>query len=274
MAHNQYIVGVYKWEPIEYVYNHYVDGILQLSTDGKFIILNSSSESVFTSDFSDKNTFVINNVKNINNTYDVEIITNNKKFGIRFDRSSSAAYNEFIKEYHKIKERISGATRFYDSGRLEICGDSVNGLFTGNCIEYHDNKDNNVKYIGEFEDGEYDGSGEFFSECGLIRIRANNICNGVPNGSGNLYVCNTLIEKFQFDKNIQKLDTSSPNYCNQILKLIRDDHYDIYREGKFTSLDSNEKVTYLFKLLSITCDELDKTKSRLDKIEKPSWKLF
>lgn len=274
MASNQYIVGVYKWEPIEYVYKHYVDGILQLSTDGKFIILNGSSDSVFTSDFSDKNTFVINNVKNINNTYDVEIITNNKKFGIRFDRSSSAAYNEFMKEYHKIKERISGATRAYNSGRLEICGDIVNGLFTGNCIEYHDNRDNSVKYIGEFEEGEYDGSGEFFSECGLIRISANNICNGIPNGSGKLYVCNKLIETFQFNKNIQKLDTSATDYCRQLLELIRADHNDIYREGKFTSLDSDEKVTYLFKILTITCDELEKTKSRLDKLEKAPWKLF
>ena len=284
MDNNQYIVGVYKWNSASNKYEHSTDGILKLFTNGKFTIINNGDTNtklpvltVLTDDFTENNTFVINNVKNINNAYDVEIITKNGKFGIRFDRSSSAAYNEFMKDYHKLKERINDATRYYESGKLKIFGDIVNGEFTGNCVEYHDNERNSIKYIGDMEDGDYDGSGEFLSECGLIKVCANNICGGVPNGTGKLFVCGKLIQIFKFQDYNKRVDTRDTNYCNKILQLVRKDHIAIYREGKFNALDADERVNYLFGVLADTCDELERTKSRLDEIEKStkkSWKFF
>jgi len=276
---SNYLVGLYEWNAGTENYTHSVDGILHLSDDGAFNIKEDRPGCVtcvrMEGDFSAKDTFVINNVKNINNRYDVEIILNRSKFGIRFDRSSSAAYVAFMKDYRKIKERTSNATRYYPSGNIWMCGDVLNGEFTGHCIEYYDNTYNSIKYIGDMEEGEYDGSGDFFSECGLIRVCANNICNGVPNGAGKLYVCGKLIQTFKY--NDFKLNTSLTDYCNKVLQHLRTDHVAIYRDGKFNAVSADEKVNYLFAIIAEMSDELEKTKSRLDQVEKitkKSWKLF
>ena len=274
---NRYLVGLYGWDADTDKYTRVYDGELRLFDNGSYTITGqtgANKETVFYGDFSKKDTFVINSIKNINNKYDVEINADGRKFGVRFDRSSSAAYGAFMKEYHKIKECHCNTSRYYNGGNIWMHGDILNNEFTGHCVEYYDNVCNSVKYVGEMEDGDYDGSGEFFSECGLIRVCANNICNGVPNGTGKLYVCDKLLQTFKYN-DLPKLDTSSVTYCNDVLQHIRKiDHIAIYRDGKFKSLSAEGQISYLFSVISDISDELEKTKSRLDRIEKKSWRLF
>jgi hypothetical protein len=274
---NNYLVGLYRWDTDTDKYIYHTDCILKLSVTGAFELSGDIDKNTFikNGDFSDKNTCIINNVKNVNNRYDVEIYLRADRLGIRFDRSSSAAYNAFMKQYYKIKEDDSGAS-YYENGKIKCAGNLLHGKFTGHCVEYHNNAHNTVKWIGEMEDGVYDGSGVFFSECGLIKVCANNICNGVPNGVGKLYVCGELIQTFKF-KDLDKIDTSSVDYCNKILQQVRKDHEVIYREGKFNAVDPEEKVNYLFSIITHMSDELEKTKSRLGDVEahlRKSWRIF
>ena len=52
-------------------------------------------------------------------------------------------------------------------------------LPNGTGILYYDLPYHKIRYVGEFENGMYDGTGIFYTMDGKISIRTNNISNGI-----------------------------------------------------------------------------------------------
>ena len=99
---------------------------------------------------------------------------------IIFDKHSSSSANNFKTKLNSlINQKYDIA--WYKSGNIKLYGKFTNITFIGE--EYYDTLDNKVKYKGEMEDNNYDGSGTFFSYDGLFSVHFNNICNNKPNGN-------------------------------------------------------------------------------------------
>jgi hypothetical protein len=116
---------------------------------------------------------------------------------ITFDSSSSSAYSNFKKtfnEYYNSKYE----TEYYKNGREWYVGEVlykkddkdavIERIPNGTGTFYYDLPLHKIKYSGEFENGECDGSGTFYNTDGRITIKANNISNGVPTQKGKLYI--------------------------------------------------------------------------------------
>ena len=244
-----YIVGVYAWDDNSMQYTFKTDGDLRIYENGTFIIENSNSVELVNGSFKNNSAYVLSNTKTVGSTFDVEIVTHaNGKFGIRFDKSSSASHESFLKTYKKVQDS-SVVIKYHVNGKIKIEGPQVDGVYNGMCVEYYNNSTNSVKYIGEIEDDEYDGSGEFFSPCGTIRLVVNNICSGTPNGIGRLFIAGRHIDNVKFSALEGKiLYPKDELYCEQILKAIRSkDYYDIIEKGRFDLMTMDEKLSYIFK---------------------------
>lgn len=245
---NKFIVGVYSWNDSEMIYEFNNDATFHVYDDGKFKINNEKGDTLIESTFIDGCAYVLSNVKTVGRTFDVEIVTSAGKFGIRFDKSSSASHNKFMDEYNKIKSKRVATTR-HPSGKVKLEGfKDDEEEYTGMCVEYYDNYRNTVKYIGEFEDGDYDGSGEFFSSCGTLRLVVNNICSGVPNGVGKLFVAGKHMTNINFKtQGLESLDSKSDTYCEDVLRIVNNrDHINIIQRGRFDLMTTDEKLSYLF----------------------------
>lgn len=176
---------------------------------------------------------------------DYEIKLGQKKFGIRFDSRSNASGDNFFDEYTKIKTRYRSVT-FYQSGNVRIEGMKTENGYTGLCVEYYDTKSPKVKYIGEFEDGKYDGEGDFFSEDGNIRLSCKNICSGKPNGTGRLVIGRNHETKNITMKDFSDLVPYSDNYTCDIYARIDPKFQDTLELLNFSALSLDDRVMYLF----------------------------
>ena len=116
---------------------------------------------------------------------------------ITFDSSSSSAYSNFKKtftEYYNSKYE----TEYYKNGREWYVGEVlykkddkdvvIERIPNGNGTFYYDLPSHKIKYSGDFENGNCDGSGTFYNTDGRITIKANNISSGVPTQKGKLYI--------------------------------------------------------------------------------------
>ena len=264
-----YIVGVFAWDDSKMQYTLKSDGELYVYETGTFKITNSKGDNLVNGSFKNNSAYVLSNIKTVGSTFDVEIVTRcNGKFGIRFDASSSASHASFMKTYEKVKDTSVDVTR-YSNGKIKCEGPRTDNAYDGMCVEYHNNYSSSVKYIGEFEDDEYDGAGEFFSECGTIRLVANNICSGDPNGIGKLFIAGRHVENVKFSA-IEGLCATDPLYCENILKAVRrKDYYDIIEKGKFDLMTTDDKLSYIFKEISLL-----KAKDRVDPNSKIGWGLY
>lgn len=111
---------------------------------------------------------------------------------INFDQNSSSAYKTFKDSFQKlINSKLE--TKFYSNGRIRYTGEVLeledeDSLLNGNGTLYYNSENNEIKYTGEFEDDEFDGSGKFYSKDKNIYLIANNISNGIPNQKGKLII--------------------------------------------------------------------------------------
>ncbi len=110
---------------------------------------------------------------------------------IEFDDSSSSAYSEFKKTFEDLLNS-KYETEYYNSGNVKYTGNIVTEdserLYNGEGTLYYDTYFNKAKYIGEFEDGKFDGAGKFFNQDGNVTLIANNISNGIPVQKGKLHI--------------------------------------------------------------------------------------
>ncbi len=100
---------------------------------------------------------------------------------------SESAYDNLKDLISTIKN--SNYTSYYPSGNIEYCGSIIMDENNvphnhGKGIQYYDVvnslKTRKIKYQGEFDHDNYDGSGEFRSKECDISVRAINISNGIP----------------------------------------------------------------------------------------------
>ena len=96
-------------------------------------------------------------------------------------------------------------------------------IINGEGTLYHDTFLNKPKYIGEFEDNEFDGSGKFFNIDNNISLVANNISNGIPVQTGKLIVDfrnRKEIIDIDFDKLWFDLELSDKNEKRSLIKQV------------------------------------------------------
>jgi hypothetical protein len=162
------------------------------------------------------------------------------KSTISFDKSSSSAYSTFKKVFTELLNSKC-ESEYYSNGRLLYTGEV---LYKENATElksrvpngdgtlYYDNLAQSAKYMGEFEDGKYDGGGMFFSKDGNLKLRANNISNGIPTQKGKLHISfpnvNEVVE-LNFREMWEKLNLTSKdsqrnfvlsdNFVNKVTSL-------------------------------------------------------
>lgn len=145
---------------------------------------------------------------------------------MEFDSNSSSAYTDFKSQFQNLIN-TDRQTIYYDSGRIKYMGDVKNEdgdeIINGEGTLYHDTFLNKPKYIGEFEDNEFDGSGKFFNIDNNISLVANNISNGIPVQTGKLIVDfrnRKEIIDIDFDKLWFDLDLSDKNEKRSLVKQV------------------------------------------------------
>jgi hypothetical protein len=127
---------------------------------------------------------------------------------IRFDKSSASAYSDFKKNFTEMTN-TQIETVYYSNGRVWYIGEVlhvkegdklVDRVANGQGTIYYDGGKSQPKYIGEFENGKYDGAGIFYSYDGKLSVSANNISNGIPTQKGKLSInFNKFNEIFEVD---------------------------------------------------------------------------
>ena len=127
---------------------------------------------------------------------------------IRFDKSSASAYADFKKTFIAMTN-TQIETVNYANGRVWYIGEVlhvkegdklVDRVAHGQGTFYYDGAKSQQKYVGEFENGKYDGAGIFYSYDGKLSVSANNISNGIPTQKGKLSVnFNKFSEVFEVD---------------------------------------------------------------------------
>lgn len=153
--------------------------------------------------------------------FTTSIRVNNKVVGIMFDRNSSESFENFKKELNQ-KLSTDNRSQYYTSGNVEYSGEFVNELPHGSCTYFYDGPDFKVKFKGEFENGEIDGGGIFYSRDGKIRIKINNISNGVPNGYCRMLIRTKegtdLKKTFNYDDLRNTYNVHSNEFCYNIAR--------------------------------------------------------
>lgn len=145
---------------------------------------------------------------------------------IEFDSSSSSAYSEFKNHFENLLT-TEQETLYYQSGRVKYIG-SIKKLdnlefYNGEGTLYFDSYFNKVQYTGEFEDGDFDGSGKFFNMDNNMTLIANNISNGIPVQNGKLIVNfrnRKEIIDIDFDKLWFDLELSDKNEKRSLVKQV------------------------------------------------------
>lgn len=140
------------------------------------------------------------------------------KSKIKFDKSSSSAYTNFKNNLTKMIN-TKNETNYYSNGRVWYIGEVLyekddkdlikNRIANGKGTLYYNGAKPQAKYKGEFENGEFDGAGEFYSYDGKLSIRSNNISSGLPIDTGFLNINfnnNPEIIKIDFSEVFKKLN--------------------------------------------------------------------
>jgi len=153
---------------------------------------------------------------------------------LRFDKSSSSAYSEFKKNLTEMTNTQIENVQ-YSNGRVWYVGEVlhikegeklVDRVAHGQGTLYYNGAKTQPKYVGEFENGKYDGAGIFYSYCGKLSISANNISNGIPTQKGKLCVnFSKFNEVFEIDF-AQVFDTLCACYSKeQKQEFVRGDQF-------------------------------------------------
>lgn len=273
---NTYIVELYKWVSQEHHYEKKDNCIMALNTETGDLTIKSDDDRkiAYVSVNVIKDDIVIMSRKNYmtrqNQVFnqlefvECEMRFKGNRFALRFDSRSSAAEKNFSKEFTILRNKHT-VTSFYQSGNRKIEGMKTEDGYNGMCIEYYDQVDSPVKYVGEFEDGLYDGEGDFFSMDGNIRLVCKNICSGKPNGFGKLIVGKNKLSKLIEMKQYSQLNSLDDQYLSKIYAKIEPKYNDMIELLNFEKLTLEERLSYLFL-------ELQKMKS--DKSEPKQTKSF
>ena len=233
--HTKYIITIYqykqsendlsfKWEKLEDGYAYIIE-----EKYGKNLKISIYEEEKNYNKEYLMNDFITNNMrfdfKNLENPkrFNVFIETPTNKIGLQFDNNSSSAFNSFKDELEKGKS-MKKLVKYYESGNIKYIGSGVDDKMEGEGIEFYDDKEKKYKYIGEFENNKYDGSGKFYSYNQNIELNINNISRNKPNGTCNL-VLKSLegveIETKVFNiSKIKNINLNDETLCEDIANIL------------------------------------------------------
>jgi len=284
---NNYIIDLFKWNDSTNTYEHKDDCIMSLDTcKGTLKIMSHTSVTaskevymlidIVNDDFSiisrsRNNIASMYNVSShlLDKTIDYEMRYKNHRFGVRFDIRSSASESNFYEKYDVLRSKHR-FTEKYASGRIKLEGSKTNKGADGICIEYYDLKNSPIKYVGEFEDGMYDGEGEFYSNDGNIHLLCKNICSGKPNGKGFLRIGRNKDSKILEMKDFKDLSSNSCDYTNTIYSRLEPKYTEMMMLMQFEALTLNDKLMYLFSEIQ----ELKKTSPNTTAQSRSFFNLF
>lgn len=260
---SSYLVKLFKFDNAKQSYEEREDCKLTLSDSGKMTVMGTDSNYIYIDvDVNEDDVYGTSKKNYKQCTFDLEMYCNGIPFGVQFDANSASASTDFVTNLDKIRKK-KYSIEYYRSGNKRLEGLQVDGQFIGSCIEYYDRDDSPIKYIGDFEDGLYDGEGEFFSVNGELCLTCNNICSGKPNGKGKLVVGqNKQIETIEM-KEYKDLKSTDDNFTDQIYSRINPEHETVLELVRFERMDTDNKLMYLF-------DELQKLKVSGKKPERRS----
>jgi len=209
----------------------------------------------------------------------------NYKAVIEFDKNSSSAYKDFKEKFENLLN-TKFETQYYDSGKIRYIGEVLQvedeeNSYQGTGTLYYDNHYNSKKYQGEFEDGEYDGAGEFYNFDSKIKIVANNISNGIPIQQGKLLInyksreeiidldFSELWESLKItDKRKKRQFVSSDHFVACIARVHWGESEQSVEELIFEEKSIDEKSTELWYQLNGLRDEVDNLNQKTEKLVK------
>jgi len=190
-------------------------------------------------------------------------------FTIVFDSSSSSAYSEFKKTYNEFVNS-KYETEYYPSERVMYVGEvlykkEANDIITeripnGTGVLYYDLPDQMIKYVGEFENGMYDGAGIFYTTDGKISIQANNISAGIPTQKAKISInfktkqetleinMNEVWDKFMLSsKDLKKKLVLTDTFVNEVSYLYW--NYTDLEEHTLCEKSTDDKFVALWETL-------------------------
>ena len=254
----QYLVNIYKYEGSKSSF--FSEGICLIidKKNNKYLQVenkeNLLGELLLSSD---KIRFTKSHKENMELIIDLRTINRIGKIGISFDKSSSSAFTKFVTDIEKYVNTKFGEL-YYPSGFIRYIGPIKNGLPEGkNGIEYYDLPGDIIKFEGEFEEGVYDGTGIFYSKCGSISLKVNNLTNGVPYDFGTIRVRD---EKHQVDFNNlnNDYDFKDDQICYKIAKI----YFKNLNELLFDSLSVEKKLKVLMEKMQKMEIEINELKNK------------
>lgn len=156
-----YLIQIKKDDEI-----HYIFAYMEVNTNHNFSTITVCIDK---NKFSSKNKILLN-IYIYNQDYDItfdkslmELYINN--FIIKFDNSSSSAWDDFLNNLNKIINTNNEIIK-YESGNIKYVGDILKDdnekYYHGTGTLFYDTPLNKIKYTGEFKMDKYDGSGTFF----------------------------------------------------------------------------------------------------------------
>jgi hypothetical protein len=262
-----------------------------------------------------KNLLTLYVTRNMNkfNFLDDECTCTYKSHKIIFDSNSSSAYSDFKTNFEKSLNSKFGTEFYSNTGQLryvgEVCeaneGNKDNEANEDNeytdkikaktkaksnfCNKYPNTRPHgfgklyyncagqNIKFKGEFSDGQYDGPGKFYSLDYKVVLTANNISNGVPVGTGTLeinygnnkqcipIIFNDLWERLGLgldndSKGLKRKYVISDEFIDNVLQLYWTNKEVSIRQAKFKDLSPEDKHLQLFNQINDLKASLDETK--------------
>jgi hypothetical protein len=172
------------------------------------------------------------------------------KYALQFDKNSQSAADKFTKIIENITKKKYENT-YYESGNLYLRCNMVDGLADGEGKEFYDDEHFNVKYMGEFEKGLYDGEGTLYSKDQRVALSCNNFSKGKLYGIATLKITkkdNTVAKKTLKVEDIEELSDDIDTY----LMNIASKYYPNFKEEFGTVDDKLEFILNELKQLKET----------------------
>lgn len=195
-----------------------------------------------------------------------------------FDVNSSASYANFIALYKSIKHDRPHKTYWDKMGTnlkyVGMCGRE--GKPNGSGKLYYES--GSLAYEGEFSNGEPSG-GYFLDICGSIKLVALNICNGIPNGKGELFTRDYICKDVKYDKysrvifknHRDAMESLTPfNTAHNIaVSVMGQDEYDYHDlTTEFFALSDNEKFEDLRDDTEDLLESIANHRKEIDELKK------
>lgn len=174
-------------------------------------------------------------------------------FGIQFSSRSNESEKIFMEKYKNVVLK-KNHTEYYESGNIKMEGPYVSDNFNGECVKYFDTPHKKIMIEGTFEDGIPDGTCDCYSENGVVAVKCNNVCNGVPNGVAHVYINGEKKHTIDFDEIKVDYDITEPTFAHDLCSDVDFEYEKNADKLAFKHKTVDERIMFIY-------DELEKLKT-------------